>query len=582
MRATSLAALNAIPGTRAGQPGQVTATSDKGEYVWSGSAWVRTGDLIDGATVTAISVKADATEARLAQTALQRGEIIVDGSTVLFPQSWFWSATDKAAASPSDGSLFWEASLSMSLTAVRFYYLDLSLLGTSNPIRSVDGSGSPAIDAAGLILLGYSIGGIFSAARGYPVAGDAPGGASRNLCQAGRYPARCGWVFEPGAGPSPVAQAAPSGLVALGFPQVLVNSGNPQLFYGDDLPEPTSGGESFMARFWVYSPTSQYGTPEAYVWTGFAAVPITTTVYLEKRISSTIAMVMIRGKIPDGTVAQRFLVGTNQGAARDAQITGVQFALGRTVRWIMRGDFCADPGDDVPALGPKLYMVAGRPMPIYLRNLVRQRDDADRQMGAFFSMGSNLLPHAPEGRDVLLIDPDKCGATGRLELRGMGSGNRPGRRLRADLAISVKSLPLSGSPRILMFGNSLINRRTGVKLSARLTAWGLTPVFIGTIAGADTEIATSSGGPLGECREGYAFADFIYKRIDGETAPVTDWSAYLAGGKSTRLPLNPSFGRRRRARPMQPDGSNTTATPFPRRPIRRRRGLRPRTSSSSS
>ncbi len=148
----------------------------------------------------------NAVTARLGQTALQRGEIIVDGTTVLFPQSWFWSADDKAVLPPPDGSLFWEASLSTSMTVVRFYYLDFSLLGTSNPIVTVEGTGTPAGgDAAGLVLLGYSIGGVFTAARGYPVAGNAPGGASRNLCPAGKNPARCGWIFE--TSPASVVQA---------------------------------------------------------------------------------------------------------------------------------------------------------------------------------------------------------------------------------------------------------------------------------------------------------------------------------------------------------------------------------------
>lgn len=45
IRATTLAGLGS--GTRVGQPGQVTAGADKGEYYWSGSAWIRTGDIID-------------------------------------------------------------------------------------------------------------------------------------------------------------------------------------------------------------------------------------------------------------------------------------------------------------------------------------------------------------------------------------------------------------------------------------------------------------------------------------------------------------------------------------------------------
>ncbi|WP_368517490.1 hypothetical protein [Rhizobium sp.] len=45
IRATSIAGLGS--GTRVGQPGQVTQDPDSGEYYWSGSAWIRTGDIID-------------------------------------------------------------------------------------------------------------------------------------------------------------------------------------------------------------------------------------------------------------------------------------------------------------------------------------------------------------------------------------------------------------------------------------------------------------------------------------------------------------------------------------------------------
>ena len=50
------ATLTALPnGTRVGQPGEVTGPgSDRGAYAWSGSAWVRVGDLIDPAAVTAL------------------------------------------------------------------------------------------------------------------------------------------------------------------------------------------------------------------------------------------------------------------------------------------------------------------------------------------------------------------------------------------------------------------------------------------------------------------------------------------------------------------------------------------------
>lgn len=64
IRASSLPQLNARPGTRVGQPGEVTAGADRGAYSWSGSAWVRVGnlvtDLIDESASPAFSVVDDA------------------------------------------------------------------------------------------------------------------------------------------------------------------------------------------------------------------------------------------------------------------------------------------------------------------------------------------------------------------------------------------------------------------------------------------------------------------------------------------------------------------------------------------
>lgn len=51
VRATSKAGLGS--GSREGQPGQVTAGEDKGEYYWNGSGWIRTGDLFDPPAVAA-------------------------------------------------------------------------------------------------------------------------------------------------------------------------------------------------------------------------------------------------------------------------------------------------------------------------------------------------------------------------------------------------------------------------------------------------------------------------------------------------------------------------------------------------
>ncbi|PJI56001.1 hypothetical protein CTI14_00255 [Methylobacterium radiotolerans] len=105
---------------------------------------------------------------------------------------------------------------------------------------------------------------------------------------------------------------------------------------------------------------------------------------------------------------------------------------------------------------------------------------------------------------------------------------------------------LTGSPKILLIGDSLTNRRIGAFLNAKLMAMGLTPTFLGTMPSAgltDTDWGNATGGPLGEGREGWQFADFIYQntRFDpigqaGQTT-VAQYSAMTKGGMNGKNPF---------------------------------------------
>jgi hypothetical protein len=74
VRSATLAGLAA--GTRVGQPGEVTAGADKGAYTWSGSSWVRVGDLIDPASVQAdidaVTDTVDGLDSKIPDIARQR------------------------------------------------------------------------------------------------------------------------------------------------------------------------------------------------------------------------------------------------------------------------------------------------------------------------------------------------------------------------------------------------------------------------------------------------------------------------------------------------------------------------------
>jgi len=523
--------LNYALGTEARVYGDATV-GNRGVYIKSGpygsGSWTYAGPLPDPDT-TNLTARAD-------QRPLQRLEIAVDGGKVLFPETIFWSVDENSATSPADGSKYWEADLQTSDLNVRFYYLDLTKIGVTNPIVTVNNEGSPKVDTAGLIQLGYSINGVFTSS--YPAVGDTPTGASRNVFAAGKYP-DCAWLFTSPAGGASVVDAH-ANLQALGFTRAVVSPINPQLFYGGDLPEETKAGDQMFGRVVIYSPTSQFGDPQLYPRHSNGPTAGTATAFLEKIVSSTVRIYQFRVTIGAGQQATSFLIGTNQGSNKDCQIVGGQVAVGPVAKWIMRSDHGPDPALDTPMLGPSLYLVNGRETSIYLPNLIAHKRDGKALEGELFTVGADLLPHARAGLGAIAVDPAKLGASVRIDMRTRGAGQGVGVRQRADLSVSKKTIPYAASPRILAIGDSLTNRRMLEKVSARLTAFGLTPTFIGTMAtAAGTEIQSDESGPLGEGREGWAFTDFIYKRIDGEAAPVTNWPAYLAANKATRLPLNP-------------------------------------------
>ncbi|TIX89182.1 hypothetical protein [Rhizobium sp. P44RR-XXIV] len=95
VRATTLGGLTA--GTRVGQPGQVTQGADKGEYTWNGSAWIRTGDLIDAAALEA----SDATQ----QQDIDAANARLDALDQSMPTDIYAGHNIVAAVTTADGTV---------------------------------------------------------------------------------------------------------------------------------------------------------------------------------------------------------------------------------------------------------------------------------------------------------------------------------------------------------------------------------------------------------------------------------------------------------------------------------------------
>ncbi len=103
----------------------------------------------------------------------------------------------------------------------------------------------------------------------------------------------------------------------------------------------------------------------------------------------------------------------------------------------------------------------------------------------------------------------------------------------------------TGSPKILLIGDSITNRRIAWYMDQKLRAMGFTPDFIGTLNGTSPADSNSMGasGLLGEGHEGWQFSDFTKARLStgGRSLLIEPGgeAAYLALPKAEKIEFNP-------------------------------------------
>jgi lysophospholipase L1-like esterase len=217
-------------------------------------------------------------------------------------------------------------------------------------------------------------------------------------------------------------------------------------------------------------------------------------------------------------------------------VTGVPQLLGRTPLSEMIGE--APAPDEIHDINPlfagNLYLLPGKPLPLYPSMLFARRADS-KKARVSISSGS----YSVSGSEQILIDPARMEATGVLDIVRKDIATES--RTRIGLTVKVAALAAQ-APRILMIGDSIANRSLGSLINTRLTGLGLFPTWIGSIntTGLDASVSNTSG-PRGEAREGRAFADLVYSVLDGEAAPIVPGqeAAYLALAKTNRLAFNP-------------------------------------------
>lgn len=492
----------------------------------------------DGDTVRAITVTPQVVETNP-----------IDGNLLLVPQTFVvgrgvtngfesfapTGASHWTSSIPSDPAVDWRA----------FFDLRAARAGLS-PIKVVTGSTAPVFGGARHILLATSIGGVVTAGPGQMVVGSASGGLARNQCPISLNADGARYLFNT----TLIDAITDPVLTALGFTRGARDTASKRPYYGADMIDPAPNG-SVWVRFYVQTDTAaDFGNPTAFVIDVASNNPIAVasltagTLKLEYARSGTAASFIGRIDLSQSIPGPCYIqVGADNPNGRDLRICGLQFAATRErLSWIGRLDLDSGDADRESAvLGQDVYLIQGQRLPFRVQNGLSRRSRLMNVVASLTSLPANAggNMYTVQGTPDFVLEADRVGPTGTLTTRSTVSGID----LHAEVPLRFWVSPssgLTGSPKILLIGDSLTNRRIAAFLSAKLAVMGLTPTFLGTINGAGlaaTDWANDITGPLGEGREGWAFADYIGQ--DTRFAIPTSVAAYNGSSKATKNTLNP-------------------------------------------
>lgn len=202
---------------------------------------------------------------------------------------------------------------------------------------------------------------------------------------------------------------------------------------------------------------------------------------------------------------------------------------------VVTEDSSEDPFAAGLMFSPLLVTAEGFEQTLYVKNLLPRRRLAASVTASLNSTSTS----ASESGLELKLTPGKYGAGAVLNLR---SNSLPSARHFADVV--VKNVPVQSTPKIvkvLMIGDSIVNRQGGYLLKQVLQALNITVVFVGTLRGSSSASNPNDfAGELGEGREGWETGDFTYAITDRALviAPGEE-AAYLAMTKSAQMVRNP-------------------------------------------
>lgn len=412
--------------------------------------------------------------------------------------------------SPATGEAYWEFDLNTSQTSEWRIYFDVvgaaagapflvASSGTTHPLAA--GNKSKLLEVARVV---NSV-----VVSEHPILRGAP-----NMLVAGNDPNNCAPY---NAVLTTRVTVTSSDLIALG-----ISRG-----WGGSRPMPVLqlGANASMAG-WVFARIYQqapadnaFKTPSVYVYGPDGTLLVTYTAVLEKQISARAAiysrLVRHSGTVPVGAIAIG-LTQTGGGADDDVTLANAQISYGGHPATIGRNDFGQGATLDILMPG-RLFTVQGRPLPIYRKGVVPDREQSTSLTLSTVSDTGAALPWIQRIGDSAPLD---SGAPASVQAQVAGVANLPGFRAYRNLSISSASLPRSGALKVLCIGDSIINREVPFRLKAKLTVMGYTPTMVGTMV--------NDGGEAGEGRGSWEYADFIGMDTSLPAVPIGGEGAYMA------------------------------------------------------
>lgn len=313
-------------------------------------------------------------------------------------------------------------------------------------------------------------------------------------------------------------------------------------YMGEELPDGMPKKGFYFGRVYLQaSADNEWKTQYLYLLSRSGATLGSYAMTLERRYSARVASFTVSGAYNFAEAPKKANIGTAQTATNPVIVAGGQFAVDARRFRIPLASW-PESRDLVPIYGPDAFFAAGRQKTFYLDNLFSDRAQPSPIVSLASTKGAPLQAIDKMGAGgQLTIDPALVGAD--LTIRRVPQFERSVINEKT-VKTYVLPAPLAGvSKRVLFMGDSITNRQTGLFVSQILASLGVTMTGVGTMNGAGSLIATSTSGPLGEAREGWATTDFLGINLaDGDVPlgvlPVGQESAYLAGTKTSKLGYN--------------------------------------------